>query len=280
MLRNCVWAALFALAACKSSVPPPPTAVPDTCSSDAECESNFRCDLQLRRCVCTADSACGGTTPFCNAFTGLCVAQIRGLHLEQRLPAASTATPRCAPASPSPGSARPAPATRSAAPARRARRIPTSRRRGSSACRPAAAAPARRACRARAEAASRPPRARLGLFAVLVGAAGLVLTGCNVSGVTRTPSVARITNDLSQSVRLRLCSSDDCSHGFDPPDETLAPTDSWRVNVSSIGVPNVYLVQRPDGTRLRMPTSGLTRIAAHRDQCPGVRAYRLSRASR
>src|SRR5436305_418570 len=79
MLRNCAWAALAcALAACKSSVPPPPTAVPDTCSSDAECKSAFRCDLQIRRCVCTADSACGGTTPFCNAFTGLCVAQIAG----------------------------------------------------------------------------------------------------------------------------------------------------------------------------------------------------------
>lgn len=90
----------------------------------------------------------------------------------------------------------------------------------------------------------------LGLFAVLASVAGIVLTGCDVSGVTRTPSVARITNDLSQSVRLRLCSSNDCSHGFYPPDETLAPTDSWPVNVSSIGVPNVYLVQRPDGTRL------------------------------
>src|SRR5438309_2238712 len=79
MLKRCAWAALaVALAACKSSVPPPPTAVPDTCSSDAECSAHFRCDLELRRCVCSSDDACSGGTPFCNAFTGLCVAQVAG----------------------------------------------------------------------------------------------------------------------------------------------------------------------------------------------------------
>ena len=78
MLRNCVLAACVALAACKSSTPAPPAAVPDTCSSDAECKANFRCDLQLRRCVCTSDSACGAGAPFCNAFTGLCVAEVAG----------------------------------------------------------------------------------------------------------------------------------------------------------------------------------------------------------
>jgi len=79
MLQRCVWAALvLSLAACKSSPPAPPTAVPDTCSSDAECATHFRCDLELRRCVCTSDAACSGGTPFCNAFTGLCVAAVAG----------------------------------------------------------------------------------------------------------------------------------------------------------------------------------------------------------
>src|SRR5216684_3541131 len=77
MLEKCAWAALAAtLAACKSGAPAPPAAVPGTCSSDAECAAHFRCDLGLRRCVCTSDDACPGQ--FCNAFTGLCVASVGG----------------------------------------------------------------------------------------------------------------------------------------------------------------------------------------------------------
>lgn len=81
MLRKQAWAALAAvaaLAACKSNAPAPPAAVPNTCSSDAECSTHFRCDNQLRRCVCVSDGACSGGTPYCNAFTGQCVAQIAG----------------------------------------------------------------------------------------------------------------------------------------------------------------------------------------------------------
>ena len=51
---------------------------PDTCSGDAECPVNFRCDRAERRCVCTGDEAC--PTGFCNAFTGLCVASVPGCH--------------------------------------------------------------------------------------------------------------------------------------------------------------------------------------------------------
>jgi hypothetical protein len=58
-----------------------------------------------------------------------------------------------------------------------------------------------------------------------------------------------LKNDLDDPVRLRLCSSNDCAGGFDPPDETLSPGDAWPVNVSSVGVPNVYLVGSPDGKR-------------------------------
>src|SRR2546430_2696480 len=77
MRKWCAWAGLaFALAACKSSVPQPPAAVPDTCSTDSECQAHFRCDLELRRCVCTGDEACPGK--FCNAFTGLCVESVGG----------------------------------------------------------------------------------------------------------------------------------------------------------------------------------------------------------
>jgi hypothetical protein len=84
---------------------------------------------------------------------------------------------------------------------------------------------------------------------VFLAALAAVLVGCDVSGVTRDPSVARLKNDLRVPVQLRLCSSDDCADGFHPPKETLSPGDTWSVNVSSVGVPNVYLVQTGDGNR-------------------------------
>jgi hypothetical protein len=85
---------------------------------------------------------------------------------------------------------------------------------------------------------------------VSLGALVSVLVSCDVSGVTGDPSVARFDNDLTVPVQLRLCSSDDCEDGFHPPKETLSPGDTWSVNVSSVGVPNVYLAQRTDGVRL------------------------------
>jgi hypothetical protein len=49
-------------------------------------------------------------------------------------------------------------------------------------------------------------------------------------------------------MRLRLCDDNDCG-SFHPPNETLAPGEDWDwVNVSSSGVPNVYLVESPDET--------------------------------
>jgi hypothetical protein len=86
--------------------------------------------------------------------------------------------------------------------------------------------------------------------ALVVVLAATVCAACDVSGVTRTPSVARITNDLRTPIRVRLCSSNDCLGGFYPPKKTLMPGQNWGVNVSSIGVPNVYLVERQDGSRL------------------------------
>src|ERR1700694_121814 len=78
MLRKFAWAALaVVLAACKSSTPQPSAALPNTCSSDAECGASFRCDHEMRRCVCTSDAACS-SGKFCNAFTGLCVSSVAG----------------------------------------------------------------------------------------------------------------------------------------------------------------------------------------------------------
>src|SRR5260221_2715467 len=79
MLRKCAWVALaVALAACKNSTPAaPPAALPDTCSSDAECATNFRCDHEMRRCVCTGDNACAAGK-FCNAYTGKCDSSVSG----------------------------------------------------------------------------------------------------------------------------------------------------------------------------------------------------------
>ena len=77
MFSKCAFTALaLALAACKSTVPPLPLALPGTCSGDSECASNFRCDHEMRRCVCTSDAACPGK--FCNAFTGQCVDTVGG----------------------------------------------------------------------------------------------------------------------------------------------------------------------------------------------------------
>jgi hypothetical protein len=83
--------------------------------------------------------------------------------------------------------------------------------------------------------------------AILLAALAFGSTG--LLGVGRDPSVARIVNDLNVPVRLRLCSSDDCRLGFYPPDGTLPPAEDWPVNVSSIGVPNVYLVASGRGAR-------------------------------
>lgn len=51
------------------------------CAIDAECaELGFVCDDGRRTCVCTSDSMCEDKegTPYCNAFTGHCVAEIAG----------------------------------------------------------------------------------------------------------------------------------------------------------------------------------------------------------
>jgi hypothetical protein len=86
-------------------------------------------------------------------------------------------------------------------------------------------------------------RSLLGRVVALIG------SGCEVSGISRDPSVALIVNDLEVPVRLRLCSSKECGDGFHPPDETLPLREDWQVNVSSAGVPNVYLVETEDETR-------------------------------
>ena len=91
-----------ALLACKSSSPTPPPAGPTTCSSDAECAASFRCDQAERRCVCTSDAACATSTvgPYCNAFTGLCVASVPGCTTDTSCGPGSycdTATRACKP---------------------------------------------------------------------------------------------------------------------------------------------------------------------------------------
>lgn len=82
---------------------------------------------------------------------------------------------------------------------------------------------------------------------ILAIAVAVIAGGC--FGVDSQPSVARIVNDLDLSVRLRLCSTNDCQNGFYPPDQTLSPDDAWSVNVSSRGVPAVYLVETAAGSR-------------------------------
>lgn len=87
-----------------------------------------------------------------------------------------------------------------------------------------------------------------GLPILKVGLVGIVLafvvTACTADS---DPSIARIVNDLQSPVRVRLCASNDCKGEFYPRDGNLAPGGSLRVNVSSVGVPNVYLVETQDG---------------------------------
>src|SRR3954467_6874775 len=80
MLKRCALAALALVLACQNGIPQAPAALPDTCSGDAECAAGFRCDREMRRCVCTSDTACAssGANKFCNAFTGLCVGSVGG----------------------------------------------------------------------------------------------------------------------------------------------------------------------------------------------------------
>jgi hypothetical protein len=83
----------------------------------------------------------------------------------------------------------------------------------------------------------------------LAGWLALFGSSCEVSGISRDRSVAVIVNDLEVPVRLRLCSSNDCRGGFHPPDATLSPREDWQVNVSSVGVPAVYLAETAGETR-------------------------------
>jgi hypothetical protein len=89
---------------------------------------------------------------------------------------------------------------------------------------------------------------RVGRLGVLAFLAILVVSGCEAfaSDINRGPNVARLVNDLDVTVRLRLCSDNDCATGFSPPDGSLAPGEDGEVNVSSRGVPAVYLVESPD----------------------------------
>lgn len=63
------------------------TIVRQLCSTNEECSGGFVCDQIRRTCVCTSDSVCAGMngssdtpsdTPYCNAFTGKCVAEVAG----------------------------------------------------------------------------------------------------------------------------------------------------------------------------------------------------------
>jgi hypothetical protein len=77
------------LAGCPATPAPPDAGPVDLhlysvrCSTAAECVSGditFSCDPVRGTCVCTNDAACAGVTgkPWCNAFTGRCVADVAG----------------------------------------------------------------------------------------------------------------------------------------------------------------------------------------------------------
>lgn len=86
-VRHAVHAAL-ALSFCLLAACSPEDDKPDRvsvsslpCTIDAECsELGFVCDDGRRLCVCTSDSMCADKEgkPYCNAFTGHCVAEIAG----------------------------------------------------------------------------------------------------------------------------------------------------------------------------------------------------------
>jgi hypothetical protein len=54
------------------------SAIGRSCNVDIEC-GNLRCDLDRHQCICLADSDCTDPkNPFCDNFTGLCVANVSG----------------------------------------------------------------------------------------------------------------------------------------------------------------------------------------------------------
>jgi hypothetical protein len=77
----------LAAAGCNRSSPSssPDASAGFTCSSDAECQTGFKCDRDSRQCVCTGDTACP-TGQFCNAFTGLCVGSVPGCTTDSVCP--------------------------------------------------------------------------------------------------------------------------------------------------------------------------------------------------
>lgn len=76
--------ALALVSACSGAEKPKdekPSIADLPCSTQAECAPlNFVCDDVRRTCVCTSDEMCADKdgTPYCNAYTGRCVADIGG----------------------------------------------------------------------------------------------------------------------------------------------------------------------------------------------------------
>jgi len=87
------------LGACTNN---PPPAQPDagtvkvigrSCNTDDEC-GGLKCDLIRRQCICQSDDDCAeihseGDLPYCNNFTGLCVATVAGCKADNECPSSS-----------------------------------------------------------------------------------------------------------------------------------------------------------------------------------------------
>jgi hypothetical protein len=107
------------------------------------------------------------------------------------------------------------------------------------------------------------------LFAVM-GSLVLALAACG----SDTSSTVEILNDTDQAVLLWQCKHDDCRSGF-AGQGVLKPGHRFRTGVSTVGVPNPWLVLTPT-TRRRLgclpivftkPRKGVTARVSERVAC-------------
>lgn len=87
---------------------------------------------------------------------------------------------------------------------------------------------------------------RIVLLFVLIGSSLVGLTACG----SDTSSTVEILNDTDHAVLLWQCKNDDCRRGF-AGKGVLKPGHHFRTGVSTVGVPNPWLVLTP-ATRRRL----------------------------
>jgi len=83
----------------------------------------------------------------------------------------------------------------------------------------------------------------MGVRVGIAGACAVAVLGLAACASDRTVGHVSIINDTGSAVNVGLCNDDACRSGVLHNDGQLLAGHRFRVNVSSVGVPNVYLVR-------------------------------------